>query len=88
MATLAPRRGRGRGEGTAEAEDEDEVVGHGPGSDLLVHDGRQLTEQVPVVSPHLLLVLQLVLLDQTLVDVQGLAARVRKAPAAATGDTG
>ena len=57
-------------------------------SDLLVHDGRQLPEQVSVVRPHLLLVLQLVLLDQTLVDVQRLAARVRKAPAAPPRENG
>lgn len=33
------------------------------------------------MGPHLLLVLQLVLLDQPLVHVQGLAARFRKLPA-------
>lgn len=49
--------------------------------DLLVHDGGQFGEHVPVVGPHLLLVLQLVLLDQPLVHVQGLAARFRKLPA-------
>lgn len=54
----------------------------GAGStDLLVHDGGELCEHVPVVGSHLLLVLQLVLLDQPLVDVQRLAARLRKLPA-------
>lgn len=50
-------------------------------SDLFVHDGREFGQQVPVVRSHLLLVLQLVLLDQPLVHIQGLAARFRKLPA-------
>lgn len=37
--------------------------------DLFIHDARQLGQHVPVVSSHLLLVLQLVLLDQTLVHI-------------------
>lgn len=62
------------------------AVHHGSGRsaawwDLFVHDGGEFGEHVPVVGPHLLLVLQLVLLDQPLIHVQGLAARFRKLPA-------
>lgn len=48
---------------------------------LLVHDGGQLTGQVPVVGLHLIVVLLLVLLDQALVHRQRLAARVSELPA-------
>lgn len=48
---------------------------------LLVHDGGQLPGQVPVVGLHLIMILLLVLLYQTLVHRQGLAAGVCKLPA-------
>lgn len=48
---------------------------------LLVHDAGQLPGQVPVVGLHLIVILLLVLLYQTLVDRQRQAAGIRKLPA-------
>lgn len=48
---------------------------------LLVHDAGQLPGQVPVVGLHLIVILLLVLLYQTLVHRQRLAAGVCKLPA-------
>lgn len=48
---------------------------------LFVHDARQLGQHVAVVRPHLFLVLQLVLFDQTLVHVQSLTTGFCKLPA-------
>lgn len=48
---------------------------------LLVHDAGQLPGQVPVVGLHLIMVLLLVLLYQTLVHCQCLATGVHKLPA-------
>lgn len=49
--------------------------------DLFIHDARQLGEHVPVVSFHLLLVLQLVLLNEMLIHIQSLTAGFCKLPA-------
>lgn len=48
---------------------------------LLVHDDGQLSGQVSVVGFHLVVVLLLVLFDQTLVNAQAVAARLHKMPA-------
>ena len=46
----------------------------------LVHDGRQLSGQVPVVGLHLVMVLLLVLFDQALIDAQTVATGLDKLP--------
>lgn len=52
-----------------------------PLADLFVHDGGQLSGQVPVVGLHLIMVLLLVLLYQALIHTQGLTTGVHKLPA-------
>ena len=47
---------------------------------LLIHDCRELAEHVLVMGPQFLLVLQLVLLDEALIHIQGLATRICKLP--------
>ena len=47
---------------------------------LLIHDCRELAEHVLVMGPQFLLVLQLVLLDEALIHIQGLATCICKLP--------
>lgn len=52
----------------------------GCSSYLLVHDDGQLPGQVSVVGLHLVMILLLVLLDETLIDAQAVAAGLHEIP--------